>query len=674
MAVAVENRYIGSNASLTGGNALNVSVAVSGAANSCLLIFIHSSGSGATISAISRDGQTPTLVGSTSANSGADNLRVYRLLAPNSGTANLSVTLSATSEIVVEVYVLTGVDQTTPFGTLRTDSASASGNKRSIGFESFVDGLGIGAAISGTTASAARTVASADGIPDYIASGTLSVSSSVTSRTPSAAITGRMRGDLLLCVTHSENSATHGISGAGWNILTQHTGPTSLQVSYAWRIYDGSDVNPTVSWTGSADASSRVHLFRDTRASGTPINSLGTHASGTTTTHTSTGANTTVADVLAFYYGISRSNTAAAQPSGWTERFDAGSATGPTGHYGGDKNIATSGTGSGDISITAGGTEWLQKQLEILPHANGDQTHGGEVEALGNFTTYASAYETGAAYNCIGFDWTTGTTLYYMIVGIGVNPAAADDNEVSAALALQPAGFAGAVDLNLNVSAALELAPATMAGAAAQTLAASAALSLSPAAAAGAVDLVLAADSALSLAPATFNAGAALEVRASGALALQAAQGQGAAALENALAAALALSPAASAGAARQENAGAASLALAPATSAGALGYENRAQAALGAPAAAFAGAAGLEVRVSAALALAPATALAVSSVADVLYEISVALARPVAAISVREPALGVNRVRAAPKAIAQRTPHVAIPQPRAAVSIVADG
>jgi hypothetical protein len=422
VAVLVENRYIGST---TGATSLNGSVTVAGAANSALWIAVYSAGSGATISSISRDGQTPTLHGAVSANSGADNLRIYRLVAPSSGTADLAVSFSASTEAVIETYVLTGVNQTTPFGTLRTDSASASGNTRYIGFESYAGGLSIAAAVSGTTASAARTVASVNGIPVYIGSGTLTAAAGVTSRTPSAAITGRMRGDLLLCVTHSENSATHSISGTGWNILTQHTGPTSCQVSYAWRIYDGTDVNPTISWTGSADASARVHLFRDTREAGTPVNTLGTHGSGTTTTHTSTGGVTTANDVLAVYYGLSRANTAAATPSGWSERFDSGSSTGPVRHYGGDKPIVTIGSGSGDISITAGGTEWIQRQLELLPHSLGDQTHGGEVEALNNFTTYSSAYETGAAYSAIGFNWTTGTTLYYMIAGCGVNPATA---------------------------------------------------------------------------------------------------------------------------------------------------------------------------------------------------------------------------------------------------------
>jgi len=424
MAVAVENRYIGSQT--TGTGPLEVAVTVSGASNSALWIAVYSSGSGATVTSIARNGQTPTLHGSVSANSGADNLRIYQLTAPNSGTANLAVSFSASTESVVECYVLTGVDQTTPFGTLRTDSAAASGNTRYIGFDGAGSGgLGIGASVCGTTASVARTVASVDGIPVYIASGTLSVASAVTSRNPSAAITGRMRGDLMLCVTHSENSATHSISGSGWNILTQHTGPTSCQVSYAWRIYDGTDVNPTISWSGSADASSRVHLYRDTRETGTPINSLGTHGSGTSTTNTSTGGATTANDVLAVYYGVTRANTAAATPSGWTERFDSGSTTGPVRHYGGDKPIATSGTNSGDISITAGGTEYVQKQLELLPHSLGDQTHGGEVEALNNFTTYASARENGSAYHALGWIWTTGTTLYYMVAGCAVNQASA---------------------------------------------------------------------------------------------------------------------------------------------------------------------------------------------------------------------------------------------------------
>lgn len=420
--VAFDSSNIGS---VAGNTTLSVSITVANNPNRYLLIIINSANS-ATISSISRDGQTPTAVtsGSVSANSGADNTRIYELPNPNTGTADVAVTLSATTDIIVNVISLYNVRQSNSTTTPRTNSASASGNQRFIGCESFKGGMAFGNLVCGTTASAARTAAAVNGIPKWFAAGALSTATAQTSRTP-AAPTGVERGMIEIATCSSENNATHSCSSSGWNFLVQTNSGATWTTSRWWRIFDGTNVDPVISWTGSADANAWRDCYVDAQTTGTPCATIGTVGTGTTSPHTSTGGNTTQDDVLAVYYDTCNANTAMAAETSWTERVDSGSATGPCRRYMASREFATSGTGTGDISEAGGAAAYVQQQLEIYNHDNGDQTEVNEVQALSNFTTFSTYRETGVdgGYHSIGADWTTGTTLFWMGIALTVKPA-----------------------------------------------------------------------------------------------------------------------------------------------------------------------------------------------------------------------------------------------------------
>jgi hypothetical protein len=105
----------------------------------------------------------------------------------------------------------------------------------------------------------------------------------------------------------------------------------------------------------------------------------GTTGTGSTSTHTSTGFNTDADNALALYLDACAANTAIATPSGWTEDLDGGSATSATRQAFGSKSIATSGTGSGNISVTGGNAAWVQFQIEIKGQA---ATAGFQVSKL----------------------------------------------------------------------------------------------------------------------------------------------------------------------------------------------------------------------------------------------------------------------------------------------------
>jgi hypothetical protein len=202
--------------------------------------------------------------------------------------------------------------------------------------------------------------------PAYASVGALAGASSVTSRTPSIPST-RANGNVIIAIVGTKNNATHSVSGSGWVALgTQTNSGTDWTVSLWWRIVDGTEAAPTISWTGAASAISRTVMFtRENFDTANPFGTIGTPGTGTTSTHTSTGFNTTRDNSLVIYIDSAAANTAVATPSGWLERYDTGNASSASRITGGDKTIATSGTASGNISVTGANAAWVQWQIEI---------------------------------------------------------------------------------------------------------------------------------------------------------------------------------------------------------------------------------------------------------------------------------------------------------------------
>ena len=413
--VAYDDSVIATGA---GVSTLGVSITVANNADRCLV------GVGFMVA-----GTAPTLTSSTwgadamtehaDANGGVTFIRgaVSRLINPAAATRTMTMNFSATAdECTVTAFSLFDVDQTTPLTTAQfAGNSSGAATIAWISCACATNGMAIGACLNDTTA-----ITAVNGIPEFISSGALSVATAQTSRTP-AAPANRQMGDLEVATCSSENNATHSWSGTGWTKGGQQNSGASFTVSWGWRIYDGSNVDPTISWTGSADASARRHAFRDAQASGTPVVTHGTVGTGTGATHTSTGANTTEADVLAIYLDTCNANTAMAAETSWTERTDSGSATGPIRTYLADREFATSGTATGNISETGGAAAWVQQQYQIFNSLAGDQTQREEVENFGpDVVSVNIATEAGDAFNQFG--WTMAGTNF-LAMAFGVNEA-----------------------------------------------------------------------------------------------------------------------------------------------------------------------------------------------------------------------------------------------------------
>lgn len=359
----------------------------------------------ATLSSITYNGVTMTSIGNTT--SGAVRIDSYGLIAPATGANNCSVTLSdADQGVCLSAVSFTGVHQTTPTGTLRTNTGTTS-TVAWQGVDAASGDFSLGAIVWDQGA-AARTLSERSGIPAWIATGTMTASTAVTSITGSNAPAGQMLGDIEIAAVRTETGApkTFTWSGTGWTkIGSDRAQGANSSMGWAYRIYDGTNVNPGVSWTGSSDASIVRHLLRDSRVSGTVVAQHGTVGTGTASPATSTGANTTAADVLALLSTGSGVNNAFGASTNWTEVYDAGSATGPARQALDTREFATSGSATGNTSKTnTSPVSWISQQFQLYQAANGDQTNRQTQGDIGNIASFRVSTETADVYNTFG--WT----------------------------------------------------------------------------------------------------------------------------------------------------------------------------------------------------------------------------------------------------------------------------
>jgi len=227
----------------------------------------------------------------------------------------------------------------------------------------------------------------AAGSVTYGAAGTYAASSGATSRNP-ALPTGVTSQSELWAAVGSKNNATHSSSTSGWTKVAQQNSGASWTVSL-WR-YTGADATSassiTVTWTGSVASfgqSWREQGRRGTDPLGTPsVNS------GTTSTHSTTGVTTTSSGSRVMYVDSAAANTVLATPGSWTEDLDNGSATGTTHLTVGGRDLGSSGSSSGNISVTGAAAAWVQWQIELpAPQPAFTMTASSNITASGENTT-----------------------------------------------------------------------------------------------------------------------------------------------------------------------------------------------------------------------------------------------------------------------------------------------
>lgn len=401
-------------------SSLSVSTTVGNNSDRYLLVLIWTDDtSSVNVNAVSFNGDSLAELVSLDDGDDEGHVAIWGMMAPDVASANCTVNFSSSCTCFVQVVSLYGVDQVTPVGTARAAEGGASAVW--VGVDDARDGglvFGVGGGYD--SGAPTNTITDADGAPAFAASGALSTATAQTSRTP--ALAGGVIGDLIIAHCASENNDTHSCATSGWSKLGQTNSGAGWTVSHWCAVRSASLSAPTITWANTADASARTHAFRDTRG-GAATAYLGVVGAGTGSTHTSTGANTTQGNVRVAYIDHAAANTALGQPSGWTEHTDSGSGTGPCRTVLGSKAVATSGSASGNISVSGASAAWVQQQLEI--YSTGvTQTNLGEVENLLDDTAMSASYEVGQSHGVAALGWTFALSQSYTLAAaVAVHPA-----------------------------------------------------------------------------------------------------------------------------------------------------------------------------------------------------------------------------------------------------------
>lgn len=210
----------------------------------------------------------------------------------------------------------------------------------------------------------------------YVAAGTASNSTGDPASITPALPAGIVAGDLLLyvCGTSSGDTAPGHSVAAGWTELNED--PEGLsRASLGYRIATGSDSAPVISFSGGASYSARgqVFAYRGNRNESPFASGADGVNSGSSSTHSKTEETSTEADVTFIYADWCAANTALGTPTNYTEDSDGGGTAGriTIGH----RDIATTATGSGAISVTGGNAEWVMWLFQVRSHLKGGAWH-----------------------------------------------------------------------------------------------------------------------------------------------------------------------------------------------------------------------------------------------------------------------------------------------------------
>lgn len=209
--------------------------------------------------------------------------------------------------------------------------------------------------------------------------GTRATNAGAATLTPSKPTVGNT-GGILVALLATKNNATHATATSGWTLIAQVNSGASFTASI-WKALEAA-VAPVFTWTGSVACAAQITYLNapDGNVDLTVGSSTSNTGSGATHSTTSINSSRDNSDVL--YIDAAAANTAMATPSGWTENADGGSATDAGRFVWGNKQIATSGSASGAISVTGAAADWVQWQVEIqLAQATALDSSKAEVAA-----------------------------------------------------------------------------------------------------------------------------------------------------------------------------------------------------------------------------------------------------------------------------------------------------
>jgi hypothetical protein len=208
-----------------------------------------------------------------------------------------------------------------------------------------------------------RNAAAAAVAIQYQSRGTFSASAGTTSRALGLPTVNGQNG-ILIAVAISSNNATHNSTTTGWTKFAQLDAGATHTASI-WIASESVVAGVTVTWSGAAAASGQIYYFSD--PTGIPVLttiSVSSSNANLASPHTCPGFVTDSNNILGVYIDTTNSNGVHAQPTGWIEQSDQGSATSGQGIGLGTQTFAVSGTNTGSISMS-GSTRASTWQIEL---------------------------------------------------------------------------------------------------------------------------------------------------------------------------------------------------------------------------------------------------------------------------------------------------------------------
>jgi hypothetical protein len=206
-------------------------------------------------------------------------------------------------------------------------------------------------------------------LPAFVSQGAQSTSASATSLAPALPGTRTNNNVMIAFVTVSATGKTFS-AGGGWTLFDSiNTG--NMSGAYFWRLVDGAEAAPTISWTGLAACQAQIFQYSGNDTT-TPLGTGNKATANSSTTLTIASLATGAANTkLLALMAASTSQTIAAPsasagiaPYGnYTNVTNNASANGSTRIVHGD--IPDSGDSSDAISVTITSANWVSFGVEV---------------------------------------------------------------------------------------------------------------------------------------------------------------------------------------------------------------------------------------------------------------------------------------------------------------------
>lgn len=199
----------------------------------------------------------------------------------------------------------------------------------------------------------------------FAGAGTRVQSASAATLTPAFTMPAGVPSGVRLAVVQVKNNDVITTATLGWAKIDQQNSGAGLTA--ALFIGEAGAANPVFTWATAAACGALQWAYGcGFGVVETSIWGALSFAVGAANPHTSPSITTTRDRSLVVYADAGVANTALAAPAGWTEDFDNGSAVDVGRTTVGSKRLDTSGSASGNISVTGSAGAWVQFQVEIL--------------------------------------------------------------------------------------------------------------------------------------------------------------------------------------------------------------------------------------------------------------------------------------------------------------------